>query len=135
MANIISRKLSGCYRRVLTFLLAIVAVSLIVIAVVYHQVGGPEGARYWMAERALNSVEKHLKSEDQRPDGIPEEQIVENFQRAREAIRKRQVNLTSLNEVLKSYQIEFNEKKPSTPEIQEFLQALERTILVGPSGK
>lgn len=129
MANIISRKLSGCYRRVLTFLLAILAVSLIVIAVVYRQVGGPEGARYWMAERALNSVEKHLKSEDQRPDGIPEEQIVESFRRVREATRKRQVNLTSLHAVLKSYQTEFNEKKPSTPEIQAFLRTLEGTIL------
>lgn len=135
MANIISRKLTGCYRRVLTFLLAIVAVSLIGGTVVYYQVGGPEGARYWMAERALNSVEKHLKSEDQRPDGIPEEQIVENFQRVREAIRKRQVNLTSLHEVLKAYQMEFNEKKPSTPEIQTFLGSLDSTILVDPSGK
>ena len=135
MANIISRKLSGCYRRVLTFLLAIVAISLIAIAVVYRQVGGPEGARYWMAEQALNSIEKHLKSEDQRPDGIPEKQIVENFQRVREATRKRQVNLTALHEVLKSYQTEFNEKKPSTPEIQAFLQKLGSTILVESSGK
>ena len=135
MANIISRKLSGCYRRVLTFLLVIVAVSLIAVGVVYWQVGGPEGARYWMAEQALSSVEKHLKSEDQRPDGIPEEQIVENFQRVREATRKRQVNLTSLNEVLKSYQTEFNEKKPSTPEIQQFLRTLERTILTDTDSK
>ena len=135
MANIISRKLTGCYRRVLTFLLAVIAVLLVLIALAYRQVGGTEGARYWMAERALNSVEKHLKSEEQRPDGIPEEQIVENFQRVREAARKRQVNLTSLYEVLKSYQSEFNEKKPSTPEIQAFFQRLGSTILVGTSGK
>ena len=128
MANIISRKLSGCYRRVLTFLFVIVVVSLTVVVVVYRQVGGPEGARHWMAEQALSSVEKHLNSEDQRPDGIPEEQIVENFQRVREATRRRQVNLTSLHEVLKSYQAEFNEKKPSTPEIQEFLGRLAGTI-------
>ena len=135
MANIISRKLSGCYRRVLIFLLLIVGVSLIAVVVIYRQVGGPEGAHHWMAERALNSVEKHLKSEDQRPDGIPEEQIVENFQRVREAIQRQQVNLTSLYEVLKSYQTEFNEKKPSTPEIQTFFQKLGSTILVGTSGK
>lgn len=135
MANIISKKLSGCYRRVLTFLLVIVIVSLAVVVVVYRQVGGLEGAHYWMAEQALNGVEKHLKSEDQRPDGIPEEQIVENFQRVREATRKRQVNLTSLHAVLKSYQTEFNEKKPSTPEIQAFFQKLGSTILVGTSGK
>lgn len=128
MANIISRKLSGCYRRVLTFLLVIVVVSLTVVVVVYRQIGGAEGARHWMAEQALSSVEKHLKSEDQRPDGIPEERIVENFQRVREATRRRQVNLTSLHEVLKSYQTEFNEKKPSTPEVQEFLGKLEGTI-------
>ncbi|MXV72993.1 hypothetical protein F4Z99_01800 [Candidatus Poribacteria bacterium] len=135
MANIISRKLSGCYRRVLTFLLVIVGVSLIAAVVIYRQVGGPEGAHHWMAERALNSVEKHLKSEDQRPDGIPEEQIVENFQRVREAIRRRQVNLTSLYEVLKSYQTEFNEKKPSTPEIQTFFGKLVGTVLENAKSK
>ena len=135
MANIISRKLSGCYRRVLTFLLVIVVVSLIAVGVVYYLVGGPEGAHYWMVERALNSVEKHLKSEDQRPDGIPEEQIVENFQRVREATRERQVNLTSLYETLKSYQAEFNEKKPSTPEVQAFLRTLEGAILRNAGGK
>ena len=135
MANIISRKLSGCYRRVLTFLLAIVVVSLIVGGLVYRQVGGREGAHYWMVERALNGVEKHLKLEDQRPDGIPEEQIVENFQRVREATRKRQVNLTALYEVLKSYQTEFNEKKPSTPEVQAFFRTLQGTILESADGK
>ncbi|RKU13722.1 hypothetical protein C6503_15760 [Candidatus Poribacteria bacterium] len=129
MANIISRKLSGCYRRVLTFLLVIIAVSAIAVIVVYRQVGGPEGAHYWMAEQALNRIEKHLKSEGQRPDGIPEEQIIQSFQRVREAIQKRQVNRTALYEVLTSYQTEFNEKKPSTPEIQAFLQTLAGTIL------
>ena len=135
MANIISRKLSGCYRRVLTFLLVIVVIGLIVVGVVYRQVGGLEGAHYWMAEQALNGVEKHLKAEDQRPDGIPEEQIVENFQRVREAIRKRQVSLTSLHAVLKSYQAAFNEKKPSTPEIQEFFGKLVGTVLENPDSK
>ena len=135
MANIISRKLTGCYRRILTFLLAIVVVSLIAGGLIYRQVGGFEGAHYWMVERALNGVEKRLKSADQRPDGIPEEQVVENFQRVREATRKRQVNLTSLYEVLKAYQTEFNTKKPSTPEIHEFFRRLAGTILIGTSGK
>ena len=128
MANIISRKLSGCYRRVLTFLFVIVIIGLVAGVFVYRQIGGREGAHYWMAERALNSVEKHLKSEDRRPDGIPEDQIVENFQRVREATRKRQVNLVGLHAVLKSYQTAFNEKKPSTPEVQEFFGKLQGTI-------
>ena len=135
MANIISRKLSGCYRRVLTFLFVIVGISLIAVGVVYYLVGGLEGAHHWMAERALNGVEKHLKSEDQRPDGIPEEQLVENFQRVRESIQKRQVNLTLLYEVLTSYQTEFNEKKPSTPEIQAFFGKLMGTVLENPDSK
>lgn len=125
----IRKKISGCYRRVLIFLLAILAVGLIAGGLVYHQVGGRDGARYWMVERALSGIEKHLKSEDQRPDGISEDQIVESFQRVREATQRRQVNLASLYTALKSYQAEFNVKKPSTPEVQAFLRTLEGAIL------
>ena len=127
MANT-NKKLSGCYRRVLTFLLAVVAVSLIAGSVIYRRVGGPEGGRYWMAERALNGVEKHLKSKN-RPDGISEDQVVAAFANVREAIQQRKVNLTSLYRVLKSYQTEFHNTKPSTPEVQTFLIELEKTIL------
>lgn len=131
----IRKKLSGCYRRVLIFLLVVVAVGLAAVGVIYYQVGGGEGARYWMVEHALNRVESHLKSEDQRPDGISEEQIVASFQRVREATQGRRVNLVSLYAVLKSYQTEFNVKKPSTPEIQVFLRTLEGTILQNVDGK
>ena len=124
----INKKLSGCYRRVLTFLLVVVAVSLIAGVVVYRRVGGPEGGRYWMAERALNGVEKHLKSKN-RPDGISEDQIIAVFANVRDATQRRKVNLTSLYKTLKSYQTEFHTTKPSTPEIQVFLIELEKTIL------
>ena len=127
MANT-NNKLSGCYRRVLTFLLAVVAVSLIAGGVIYRRVGGPEGGRYWMAERALNGAEKHLKSKN-RPDGISEDQVIAVFRSVREAIQQRKVNLTSLYKVLKSYQTEFHNTKPSTPEAQTFLIELEKTIL------
>ena len=127
MANT-NKKLSGCYRRVLTFLLAVVAVSLIAGGVIYRRVGGPEGGRYWMAERALNGVEKHLKSKN-RPDGISENQVIAVFANVREATQQRKVNLTSLYRVLKSYQTEFHNTKPSTPEIQTFLIELEKTVL------
>ena len=124
-----NKKLSGCYRRVLIFLLAVVAVGLIVGGVVYHRVGGPEGGRYWMAERALNGVEKHLKKSKNRPDGISEDQVIAVFANVREASEQRKVNLTSLYIVLKSYQSEFHTTKPSTPEVQTFLIELEKTIL------
>ena len=127
MANT-NKKLSGCYRRVLTFLLAVVAVSLIVGGVLYRRVGGTEGGRYWMAERALNGVEKHLKSKN-RPDGISEDQVIAVFANVREATQNRKVNLTSLYRVLKSYQTEFHNTKLSTPEAQTFLIELEKTIL------
>ena len=123
-----NKKLSGCYRRVLTFLLVVVTVSLIAGGVVYRRVGGAEGARYWMAKRALNGVEKHLTSKN-RPDGISEDQVIAVFANVREAVDKRKVNLTSLYRVLKSYQTAFHTTKPSTPEIQTFLIELERTIL------
>jgi hypothetical protein len=124
----INKKLSGCYRRVMIFLLAVVGICLIAGGVVYHRVGGIEGTRYWMAERALNGVEKHLKSEI-RPDGISEEQVVTVFASVREANRNRRTNLTALYDVLKSYQTEFYTKKPSTPEIETFLDKLRQTIL------
>ena len=124
----INRKLSGCYRRVLLFLLAVVGICLIAGGVVYRRVGGVEGTRYWMAERALNGVEKHLKSKN-RPDGISEEQVVTVFASVREANRNQRTNLTALYDVLQSYQNEFNTKKPSTPEIETFLERLRQTIL------
>lgn len=110
-------------------MLVIVAIGLVAGGVIYRQVGGREGARYWMVGLALNRVEKHLKSVEQRPDGISEDQIVESFQRVREATQQRQINLVSLYAALKSYQDAFNAKKPSTPEVQAFLQTLEGTIL------
>lgn len=128
MANTINRKLSGCYRRLLTFLLVIIAGGLLFGVLVYRQVGGTEGARYWMAKHALGNIEKRLNSAERRPDGIAEEQIVESFQNVREAIENRQVNLMSLYTVMKDYQNEFHVKKPSTPETQEFLRKLEGTI-------
>ena len=124
----INQKLSGCYRRVLIFLLAVVGIGLIAGGVVYWRIGGIDGTRYWMAERALNGVENHLKSKN-RPDGISEEQIVTTFASVREAHRNRQTNLTALYDVLKSYQTEFYTKKPSTPEIEAFLEKLRQTIL------
>lgn len=123
----INKKLSGCYRRVLIFLLAVVGVCLIVGGVVYRRVGGVEGTRYWMAERAMNGVEKHLTSKN-RPDGISEEQVVAVFASVREANRNRRTNLPALYEVLKSYQTAFYTKKPSTPEVEAFLAKLRQTI-------
>ena len=112
-------------------MLIIVAGGLLVVGVVYRQVGGPEGARYWMAKRALGNIEKRLNSAERRPDGIAEEQILTSFQRIREAIEDRRVNLISLYTVMKDYQTEFHIKKPSTPETQEFLRKLESTIFEG----
>ena len=109
-------------------MLAVVAVSLIAGGVAYRHFGGAEGFRHWMAARALNGVEKHLKSKN-RPDGISEKQVVTVFANIREKIQQRQVDLTSLYEILKSYQTAFHTTKPSTPEIQMFFGELERTIL------
>ena len=124
----LNKKLSGCYRRVLLFFLAVVGISLIAGGVVYRRVGGVEGTRYWMAERALNGIEKHLTSKN-RPDGISEEQVVTVFASVREANRNRRTNLPELYDLLKSYQTEFYTTRPSTPEIETFLEKLGQTIL------
>ena len=125
----LNKKLSGCYRRVLIFLVAVVGVCLIAGGIVYRRIGGVEGTRYWMAERALNEVEKHLKKSENRPDGISEQQIVIVFTNVREANRNRRTDLIALYDILKSYQTEFYTKKPSTPEVEAFLEKLSQTIL------
>jgi len=122
----INRKLSGCYRRVLLFFLTLVAVGLIAGGFAYRRVGGVQGVQYWMAERALNGVEKHLLKN--RPDGIPEEQVVTLFQSVREAIGNQQVDLTRLYETLKAYQSAFHTTKPSTPEVEQFFGKLTQAI-------
>ena len=132
----ITTKLSGCYRRVLIFLLAIVAVTLIAGAFVYTRVGGVEGLRHWMAERALNGVEKHVLTN--RPDGIPQERIVTQFASVREAVRNRRVDLEQLYDALKSYQTAVADlqrtpvgtsTKLSTPEVEQFLVVLAQAIV------
>ena len=132
----ITTKLSGCYRRVLIFLLAIVAVTLIAGAFVYTRVGGVEGLRHWMAERALNGVEKHVLTH--RPDGIPQERIVTQFASVREAVRNRHVDLEQLYDALKSYQTAVaglqrtpvgSSTKLSTPEVERFLAVLAQAIV------
>ncbi len=132
----LTTKLIGCYRRVLIFLLAIVAVSLIAGGVVYNRVGGFDGLRHWMAERALNGVEKHVLTN--RPDGIPQERIVTQFARVREALRHRQVALEQLYDALKAYQTAIaslqrtpvgSSAKLSTPEVEQFLATLAQAIV------
>ncbi len=123
----INRKLSGCYRRVLIFSLAVVILCVAASGIAYYRLGGIDGMRHWMAERALNSIEKHLLKN--RPDGISKEQVVSQFEHVRDAIRKRQIDLTQLYEILTSYQTSFHTTKPSTPEITTFLELLAQTIL------
>ena len=120
-------RLKGCYRRVLSFLLL---VALIVVATgifVYMQFGGVEGARYWMAERALNRVEEHLLKN--RPDGVSETEVRSQFQSVRTANTDRRTNLIRLYWALKAYQKKFQNTKPSTGEAIEFLSNLESAIL------
>ncbi len=132
--SLIAQKISGCYRRVLIFLLSILIVSIGIGVFVYNRVGGAEGFRYWMAARALQGTEKLLITN--RPDGIPQEKVEDQFQNVHDAINNRQIDLKSLYELLNSYQTKFHnpglsteEIKPSTPEVEQFLTELEETII------
>ena len=132
--SLIAQKISGCYRRVLIFLFVILIVSVGAGLFVYNRVGGAEGLRYWMASRALNGAEKLLITN--RPDGVPQETVEEQFQNVRDAIHKRQVDLKSLYDLLNSFQTKFHNPglstiiKPSTPEAEEFLTKLGETIIL-----
>lgn len=132
--SLIAQKISGCYRRVLIFLFVILIVSVGAGLFVYNRVGGAEGLRYWMASRALNGTEKLLITN--RPDGVSQETVKEQFKNVRDAIHKRQVNLKSLYDLLNSFQTKFHNPglstiiKPSTPEVEEFLTKLGETIIL-----
>ncbi|MCE2400786.1 hypothetical protein J4G08_07850 [Candidatus Poribacteria bacterium] len=133
--SLIAQKISGCYRRVLIFFFVILIAGIGIGLFVYNRVGGAEGMRYWMAIRALNGTEKLLIAN--RPDGVPQETVEEQFDNVRDAIHNRQIDLKPLYELLNSYQTKFHnpglstEKiKPSTPEVEAFLTELRKTIFL-----
>lgn len=132
--SLIAQKISGCYRRVLLFLIIILIVGIGAGVIVYNMMGGTEGLRYWMASRAVAGTEKLIIGN--RPDGIAKATVEQQFEAVYEAIGNRLIDLKALYDLLKSYQENFNkpgltpkENEPSTPEVEEFLQNLEGTIL------
>lgn len=131
--SFIAKKISGCYRRVLLFLIIILIVGVGISVIAYYSIGGTEGLRYWMAARAVKGTEKLIIGN--RPDGIPQETVETQFQEVYDAIDKRKLDLQALFNLLKSYQEQFNnpslspiENKPSTPEVEKFLTDLGKTI-------
>ena len=131
--SLIAQKLSGCYRRVLIFLFITIIVCAGLGLLAYNLLGGAEGLRYWTAIRALNGTEKHLLTN--RPDGVTQENVIEQFESVRQAIKSRQIDLTALYQLIKAYQDKFYipglsvKIKPSTPEVAEFLLQLSQTII------
>ena len=130
----IAQKISGCYRRVLLFLIIFLMVGIGAGAIVYSMMGGAEGLRYWTASRSVKGTEKLLIGN--RPDGIAKETVEKQFEKIYVAIDNRLIDLKALYDLLKSYQEKFNnpslspiENKPSTPEVEAFLQNLEETVL------
>lgn len=131
--SLIAQKISGCYRRVLLFLFISLFVCAGVGVLAYNFMGGAEGLRYWTATRALNGTERHLLTH--RPDGVTQENVIEQFETVRLAIKSRQIDLAALYQLIKTYQDQFYipglsvKIKPSTPEIEEFLSQLSQTII------
>ena len=132
--SLIAQKISGCYRRVLLFLIIILIVGIGAGAIVYNMIGGTEGLRYWMASRAVVGTEKLIIGN--RPDGIAKVTVEQQFEEVYEAIDNRSIDLKALYDLLKSYQENFNnpgltpkDNEPSNSELEEFLQNLAGTIL------
>ena len=125
----------GCYRRVATTGLVVVIIVAAIGVLLYQRLGGPEGARYWMAERALNAVEAHLlmKPSDgnwlRKPDGVSAEEIRSQFERVRKATTDHQTDLIRLNQILREYQSKFQNTRPATNEVLQLLNAIEGTIV------
>ena len=93
---------------------------------VYQRFGGVEGARYWMAARALNRVEKHVLQN--RPDGVSEADVHSQFEKIRQENAEGRTDLIRLDWVLRDYLTKFRSTKPSTQEAIEFLDHLESTV-------
>lgn len=131
--SIIAQKIRGCYRRVLIFLFVTIIVCAGLGVLAYNLLGGAEGLRYWTAIQALNGTEKHLLAN--RPDGVTQESVIEQFESVRLAIKSRQIDLDALYQLIKAYQEQFYKPglsvkvKPSTPEVEEFLLQLSQTVI------
>ena len=121
--SLIAQKISGCYRRILLFLIIILILGIGAGAIVYNVIGGTEGLRYWMASRAVAGTEKLIIGN--RPDGIARETVEMQFEKVYKAIDSRLIDLKALYDLLKSYQEGFN--NPGLT-VEEFLQNLEGTI-------
>ena len=127
-------KLQGCYRRVLIFVLVVMMLAFAVGIFLYQRLGGLEGTRYWMAGRALNGAEAHLlkKAPDgnwfRKPDGVSEGDVNSQFEKVREAIDDRRVDLIQLDRVLRTYHAKFQKTKLSTQEAIQFLNNIEAVI-------
>ena len=127
--------LQGCSRRVVTAALVVAMIIFAVGILLYQRLGGLEGARYWMAGRALKAVEAHLltKAPDdnwlRKPDGVSAEEVRSQFKSVRDATADRRTDLIRLDRVLREYQSKFQKTRPATSEVIEFLNALEGTIL------
>ena len=125
----------GCYRRIVTTGLVIAIIGAAVGILLYQRLGGTEGARYWMAERALNAVEAHLLTQTpdgnwlRKPAGIPAEGVRSQFNRVREATAEHRTDLIQLNHILREYQSKFQKTQPATSEVIDLLNAIEGTIL------
>jgi hypothetical protein len=114
------------YRRLLAFL----AVGLLILAlglmIAYRQLGGIEGARYWMAGKALDATETHAL--DNRPDDISEDQVKAYFQAVRQANKEREADLAKLYLILRYYQANYWQTKPSNTQTRQFLAELMTAI-------
>ena len=112
----------GYYRRLFVFACMCVLLVALLCGVTYRQLGGHNGARYWMAGRALDALE--VKVLRNRPDDISVEHVTANFQIIRNANREQTIDLDKLYSALRSYQTKFWRNKPSNDQVRQFLSDL-----------
>ena len=119
-------KFLGCYRRVLIFLLVVVAIILVPSGYIYQRSGGSNGLRYWMAGHTINGVEGHFLNNH--PDSLSVDQIRNQFDLIREANSQREIDLKQLYQILDSYQRRFQNTKPSIDQANQFMRDLGLTV-------
>ena len=124
-------KFLGCYRRVLIFLLVVVAIILVPSGYIYQRSGGSNGLRYWMAGHTINVIEDHVLNN--RPESLSADQIRTQFGRVRKASSRREIDLDQLYQLFDEYQERFQNERPSVAQVTQFMKDLGLTILSGES--
>lgn len=117
----------GCLKRFAIFLAILASIILISFILIYKQFDGKKGIKLWVVSKAIDNTQKLALK--QRPDGISKKEIEQTFEQLKYASKNEQVHLIKLYQILKKYQQNFQNDRPSNEEMTKFLEDIRSTIV------